>query len=337
VRVRAAGLGLLLGALGLGFGLNTVEPYPCYRYACGDSQNTFRWIDQVEVWVAKDVPQESRELLLKALSLWSSVAGIEFIYRGETNLTSDQVFDPNTCYPNSISNPTGIIFALLPQSCGGLEAGRATMIIPTQATQVSSPVGVREGVNDLRVFVHEIGHAIGLGHPFDFGESDAYDDPNATVSVMQYTHTTMISYDDAEVAQYLYGTPQQTQNLSLFFSSPVVFYDYQDAQGVVCATGGTGPYAFQVQSGNCTLIDIQSPLCKGVSGEGDCSVSVVDSQGTLTTLAFYVPATYTVDTPTTVVEGSDGGGGGGGCNTGAEAGLGTLVALVLYALRRVLS
>ncbi len=340
------------------FGLNTAEPYPCYRYACtlGPDANgnpvptdTFRWIEPVEVWIVSDFPPEKEVNVKRALKIWSSVSGIKFIYRGRLNLSNSQVFDENTCLPKpEVYNVKGIVFFQYPQNCGRsqLERGKVfkPIFVDTTPRQMDVQVGISENYNDVSTFIHELGHAIGLGHPFDFGESDSGNNP--TYSIMQYRYSVIISQDDVEVAQYLYGQPTQGEPMEVFEYNAYNEAVMSRTPNGVCVAGGVYPFTAMVVSGNCEVrpeMD-RSVVCWEVYGNpGErCTIRVVDSQNnsaeyTITVQGFSGVAEPT-PTPSDGVVSGGGSGGGGGCNTGAsELGILGLLAFLGRALRRFFS
>ena len=338
------------------FGLNTAEPYPCYRYACtlGPDANgnpvptdTFRWIEPVEVWIVSDFPPEKEKNVIRALKMWSSVSGIKFIYRGRLNLSNAQVFDENTCLPKpEVSNIKGIVFFNYPQSCNMSPLERGHTFKPIFVDPTPRPmdvqVGIVENYNDVSTFIHELGHAIGLGHPFEHGEPDSGDNP--TYSIMQYSYRAIISQDDVEVTQYLYGQPTEGEPMEVF-----EYKAYEEAvmsrtPNGICVAGGVYPFTAVVVSGNCEVkpqMD-RSVVCWEVYGDAGetCTIRVVDSQGnsaegTIVVESFSFTGDIPVDDGGVVSE--SGGGGGGGCNTASELGILGLLAVLGRFLRRFLS
>lgn len=334
----------------LSFGLNTAEPYPCYRYACGiiaDANgnpvptDTFRWIEPVEVWIVSDFPQEKEKNVIRALKMWSSVSGIKFIYRGRLNLSNAQVFDENRCSINDaiLSDFKGILFYEYPSSCGYNSYERGDAIVPLldSTQQTRAYIGIVREYNAVSTFIHEVGHAIGLEHPFAVGEPDSGDNP--TYSIMQYSYSVIISQDDVEVAQYLYGQPTQGEPMEVF-----EYKAYEEAvmsrtPNGVCVAGGVYPFTAVVVSGNCEVkpqMD-RSVVCWEVYGDAGetCTIRVVDSQGNSAEGTIVVESfSFTGDTPVDGGAVSESGGGGGGCNTASELGVLGLLAVLGRALRR---
>ena len=334
------------------FGLNTAEPYPCYRYACtlGPDANgnpvptdTFRWIEPVEVWIVSDFPPEKEVNVKRALKIWSSVSGVKFIYRGRLNLSNSQVFDENRCSINDavLSNFKGILFYEYPSSCGyvSYERGDATVPLLQARQQTRAYIGIVREYNAVSTFIHELGHAIGLEHPFAVGESDSGNNP--TYSIMQYRYAVIISQDDVEVAQYLYGQPTQGEPMEVFEYNAYNEAVMSRTPNGVCVAGGVYPFTAMVVSGNCEVrpeMD-RSVVCWEVYGNpGErCTIRVVDSQNNSAEYTITVQGFSGIAEPTpTPSDGvASGGGGGGGCNTGAsELGILGLLAILGRALRR---
>ncbi len=143
-----------------------------------------------------------------ALGTWSAVANITF------NLVTDSASNTGDLRFGGYSNMGSqtAAYAYLPG--GGAVAGDVWI---GKATHNANPV---KGTYDFMTFVHEIGHALGLKHPFSTSSYnstllDAAHD-NVRYSVMSYTNsysflpTSPMLYDIAAM-QYLYGANMKWQ------------------------------------------------------------------------------------------------------------------------------
>jgi len=320
------------------FGASSYEEVACYRYACYPNGTTFKWLGVVEVWFAKDLPEEARAQALRALKSWATISGFKYEVK-EAPYESGELYDE--CFDSDKARDlSGIVVAVLPEECRENESGiivdeEGNDVSPSEVGGSSLSVGLRGeegrvaegvvlvGINptyfyDLTTFAHEIGHAIGLGHPFEYGES-------GIPSVMQWVGPLLVlgSQHDADVSQYLYGQPEEAPPLEV-----VKVITNGGWTTYYCALGGKYPYYFR---SNCTLREVEdSLLCFVLEGEGTCEVEVSSSDGQVITAQFELPTFSVSDgttTTTTTTTSSDGGGGGGGCTTGG--GDGGLLALAV--------
>ena len=104
---KVVALILWISCVVFSFGLNTIEVIERgYRYACAweidqngnlTCNKAIRWKEPVEVYVAKEFTQKQETLVKRAIKMWQSVAGIQFIYRGKLPYTSEEIYDGQTC------------------------------------------------------------------------------------------------------------------------------------------------------------------------------------------------------------------------------------------------
>ncbi len=183
------------------FGLNTVEFRECYKYNCSAYWNnppqTYVWTNGVEVWVASDFPDENIPIVERAVKMFNSVANVNLIFRGKSNLPSSNFVDRQTCEPNygNIANFEGIIFISIPYSCSqnfGHNYGftfQPSLVETANQNQVraGSVVAIYESSDqlvsqNLVIYLHELGHALGFVHVSDVGL-----DPNSVISIMSWS------------------------------------------------------------------------------------------------------------------------------------------------------
>ena len=162
------------------------------------------------------LPEEGRQLARWAFEAWANVTGISFEFVEDNN--ADIVF----------KNEPGDV------GSGGPEAIRNGLII-SSGVNIPDVYYARDGISidsfTFYVYLHEIGHALGLGHPGPYPAD--FDDPAATfgieniylidsyqASLMSYMHQAKNTYIEASFAhnvtpmiadiiaiQDLYGVP----------------------------------------------------------------------------------------------------------------------------------
>ncbi len=296
---------------------NLVEEIPCFKYACIDEKNrkTYRWINGVEVWVAKDVNHEFLKHVERVTKMFDAIIGIELVFRGRhVNYTLDKllkdtencvkddkngnepdydVIDTNTLQEEGFE---GIIFAPIPEECMDYASGFTFYPIKLPSSNSSSKkhkafsfVAISEtAINDYRyfyVFAHELAHALGLKHP-------SSEQLITGSTVVNPSAPDKLSPDDVMVLWYLYGSSSKKDSFylleifpfeghfSFIFSYPEgTFIDTKYWQGI-CAVGGMYPYTAYVEKGECKLESTGWVNCWGVIGQKDgdtCEIKVVDS------------------------------------------------------------
>lgn len=268
----------------------TVEPY---RYTQRVGDLTVRWKPGIEVKVYLDYRDESRteRLLKEALDVWNSVGGVNLVYAGRRDLSflsgdcgesaaregrvEEAIYVTALAVPNTEScldpNSAGVTHSYYVTDSFGLSPyiSLAAIFVLPQALAMDFEIG-------LGVMVHELGHAIALDHPFNYGEPNTY-------SVMNYygKGTTLPSVSDRELIAYLYG------HLPRRYTPPQGFYyryaamDYTPfGRPTLCIIGGFTPLSLSGLTWNrfldhifCYEILAEAPEIITYSGD-ECSFTL---------------------------------------------------------------
>lgn len=170
-----------------------------------------------------------RQAARSALAAWAAVAGLTFIevpaaVGGEIRFGFDASMDGNT-----------VGYAYMPNLTEDGEStvgGDVYLLTSRYASSSGAP-----GTQVFEVLLHEIGHALGLKHPFDEAPVLAGGLDNTNNTVMSYTHVSgpksaPQSIDIAAVA-WLYGTAAEA-------ASDGVSYSHSQATNVLTTTGSAG-------------------------------------------------------------------------------------------------
>lgn len=148
-----------------------------------------------------------RAYVRQALAAWSAVAGINFIEVADTGAGGDIRFGFHNFTGTSRAGSAGYGYHPLRSANQNTPAGGDIFINTANNayTNTFSP-----GNYGFMMFLHEIGHALGLKHPFEGTHTLASGVDNTRNTVMSYTvegdsAQTPRPYD-VEAIQYLYGT-----------------------------------------------------------------------------------------------------------------------------------
>ncbi|PLX37562.1 MAG: hypothetical protein C0606_04530 [Hyphomicrobiales bacterium] len=174
-----------------------------------------------------------KQAVRQAMAMWEEVSGIKFIEvapgKGEIPfmfLNFNQIpgkasaagfaYYPSGTWSSTTTPGGGNYFDAMSQ--GGVFIDRSDY--------VSGEVG-----DDLHILIHEIGHALGLKHPFDGDPTLPTSLDNAQHSVMSYTGRLdrLGSFDD-NAARALYGGPLDAQGIS---------WSWNKASKLLTASGST--------------------------------------------------------------------------------------------------
>ena len=230
-----------------------------YRYTIRTEGVSVRWKPGVKVPVWLDLrDSEAMEGLLKlAIDVWNGVAGVNLVYAGRRDLsflsgdcgqaaaegglveegiyvTALAVPGTDRCLDSGAAGITDNYYIHVTDAFGKLQSVYVALAAVFLISNIDSfPFEIA-----LSIVVHELGHALGLGHPFEYGEPETY-------SVMNYYgwQTTLPSVSDKDILTYLYGSDP------LRYSPPRV-YLYHYAGGdyttfpdpTLCVIGGLGVF-----------------------------------------------------------------------------------------------
>lgn len=157
-----------------------------------------------------------RNAARQALQLWSEVANITFV---EVADTAGDVGDIRFGFSNVVTNSTASAWAYLPYADPSFEYPEAGDIWFDHA--YGPNLQMAPGQFGFSTLIHEIGHAIGLDHPFD----DGFGEPTLPASIDNNQYTIM-AYDlhptasieamtpmllDILAIQYIYGANMTTR------------------------------------------------------------------------------------------------------------------------------
>ncbi|WP_417492658.1 M10 family metallopeptidase C-terminal domain-containing protein [Maricaulis sp.] len=243
-------------------GLETAEPLEAYTndqianflqsgYWVGNGQTARQWSASEGGTITVnlvDLTADGQTLARAALQLWSDLTGIEF---DEVPFGGSLVFDDDEEGAFSTSSVSG----------GVIQSGTVNV-----STDWLSNYGTELDTYSFQTYIHEIGHAMGLGHagPYngaaDYGVDAAYLNDSWQVSIMSYFSQTENTYVDASFALVL--SPQMADVLAI-----------QNMYGLASnIRGGNTVYGFGSTAGNA--------IYDATSFSSITSYTIVDTGGT---------------------------------------------------------
>jgi len=270
---------------------------PCVSYACyffpkeGDYPGkwevyTIKWIGAVKVYLHSGAGFLKKDLL-RTIKLYNTAANVKLSYGGQTEIPLDRIFDKRRCALTRFFKklPSGIYVYMAGRD---YEHCRDSVLVEGFVRFEKPPADkmlillfelARDLNHELLVLLHEFGHALGLGHPHDWGAD--------YLSVMSYKIAP--TWRDVSLLREIYGEPSEVPNIEIFRVSgndvKSNFPDMKSEKGF-CVVGGRLPYSVSVK-GNCfTKPQVRgSAFCWAVYGE-ECTVRVKDKEGREVKLSF---------------------------------------------------
>jgi serralysin len=192
-----------------------------------------------EPWHSYGLTTAQQDAVRSALQQWANVANISFV---ETSDTSVSVGDIRISFTESMDEDTAG-FAYYPHSLA--PTGGDIWLNAENYFESFAP-----GTYSYQLLLHEIGHAIGLKHPFEVGDTGAIlpaGQDDYSLTLMSYSSTidypdvalsyyvTTPMWHDIAVAQYLYG-PNMSYHAGndtyTFYATEEYFETIWDAGGI---------------------------------------------------------------------------------------------------------
>ena len=232
---------------------------PAYRYCHDVDGFCLVWNRaEVPVFLALDAPEEFERSLKTAIRAWNAAMGVELVYEGRRDFDHDLRF----CSSFRSEAPEGIYVIPTYEGhrkyyCLDNSAGITwTLGYHTSLAYATVYVDLT-GVNDLSQYLptlmHELGHALGLDHPFDHQEDE-------TFSIMNYNqfHSTVLTNNDVDVIQYLYGPSRTDEDFEVRAVWSLHYFDFSSGYpNHICILGGLPNYVVTADM----VWDAQMPYC----------------------------------------------------------------------------
>jgi len=253
---------------------------PPYRYCTTLAPDYCTYWDKPNVPVYLDYSADAlfEEVLKEAIKTWNMGMGLRLHYAGRIRV-KDAV-EKCVLWKTGYENREGIFVTPVRReeetySCLGNAIGISWTVgiggIFEYAIIYIEYVRGDYGFSDLfPPVMHELGHAIGLDHPFEHNEDN-------TFSIMNYydKSATHLTYNDLDVIQYVYGPPWGDRgDFSIRTAWILNDLGYEEGRPThYCIFGGTPSFSISNSSG-----DKDYPFCFYVS-DLDAVVTVKDSTG----------------------------------------------------------